>query len=388
MSSSGQQHESGGGAGPPLPTAFKSPSTDGKSGSRRSTRFKDEDEYVEVTLDVRDDGGRGDVAVRAIKEVVLADAGGVLGDAQDAAAPLDHPPTSSVSGGLSSKLRAARAHLGRIASGKRAAVPLSALLRRDRDRPSRLDRSVVTGAASALRGLQFLNQAAVTEGWTEVEKRFHRLAVDGFLLRSRFGQCIGMVGSEEFAAQIFDALARRRGITAMVLTKDQVREFWEQLSDPGFDAKLQTFFDMVDKNADGQITEEELKEVLTLTASANKLSKILERVDEYTALIMEELDPDNLGYIEIANLESLLLQPASQAPTTRLVTHSSNISQLISQRLAPARDDSALRRAARGVLYFLEDNWKRVWVMTLWLSINAALFAGSSPRTVATRRSA
>lgn len=30
----------------------------------------------------------------------------------------------------------------------------------------------------------------------------------------------------------------------MVLTKDQVREFWEQLSDPGFDAKLQTFFDM------------------------------------------------------------------------------------------------------------------------------------------------
>ena len=82
------------------------------------------------------------------------------------------------------EFRAAR--LGRIASGKRAAVPLSALLRRDPDR-ARLDRSVVT----ALRGLQFLNQAAVTEGWPEVEKRFHRLAVDGFLLRSRFGQCIG-----------------------------------------------------------------------------------------------------------------------------------------------------------------------------------------------------
>jgi hypothetical protein len=53
-----------------------------------------------------------------------------------------------------------------------------------------------------------------------------------------------MVGSEEFAVQIFDALARRRGITAQVLTTDQVREFWEQLSDPGFDAKLRTFFDM------------------------------------------------------------------------------------------------------------------------------------------------
>lgn len=193
MSSPGQP-ESGGAGPPPLPpTAFKSPSTDGKSGgSRRSTRFKDEDEYVEVTVDVRDGG---DVAVRDIKDVVLG--GAVAGDAQDAAALLDRPPNTS--GGLSSKLRAARAHLGRIASGKRAAVPLSALLRRDpdrdrdrdRDRPSRLDRSVVTGAASALRGLQFLNQAAVTEGWTEVEKRFHRLAVDGFLLRSRFGQCIG-----------------------------------------------------------------------------------------------------------------------------------------------------------------------------------------------------
>ena len=53
-----------------------------------------------------------------------------------------------------------------------------------------------------------------------------------------------MVGSEEFAVQIFDSLARRRGITAQVLTKDQLREFWEQLSDPGFDAKLRTFFDM------------------------------------------------------------------------------------------------------------------------------------------------
>ncbi|VAI14314.1 unnamed protein product [Triticum turgidum subsp. durum] len=233
----------------------------------------------------------------------------------------------------------------------------------------------MTGAARALRGLHFLNQSVVTRGsWPEVDKRFDRLAVDGLLLRSRFGQCIGMVGSEEFAAQMYDALARRRGVVAQVLTKDELREFWEQLSDPGFDAKLQTFFDMVDKNADGRITEEELKEVLTLTASANKLTKILERVDEYTALIMEELDPDQLGYIELATLESLLLLPPSQAPTS-LVAHSSNISQLISQRLVPARDANPLRRGLTAARYFLEDNWKRVWVMSLWLSINAGLFA-------------
>ncbi|KAK3139950.1 hypothetical protein QOZ80_5AG0393050 [Eleusine coracana subsp. coracana] len=342
-----------GGAGPPA-------AADDKGGSRRSTRFKDENEYVEVTLDVGDG-----VAVRSVKSVGA-------GELQDAALL----PRTAGPGGLSSKLKAELRRIASLGTKRGAAEPpattMSALVHGDR---RRLDRSM-TGAARALRGLQFLNQTAVTEGWPEVEKRFEKLAVDGFLLRSRFGQCIGMVGSEEFAAQIFDALARRRGITAQVLTKDQVREFWEQLSDPGFDAKLQTFFDMVDKNADGQITEEELKEVLTLTASANKLSKILERVDEYTALIMEELDPDNLGYIEIATLEALLLQPPSQTQTqTKLITHSSNISQLISQKLAPTRDPNPLTRFARTLRYFLEDNWKRVWVMSLWLALNAVLFA-------------
>ncbi|KAL6842061.1 hypothetical protein ACP4OV_028040 [Aristida adscensionis] len=353
---SGQPETGGAGPPPPLPPAAP------KSGSKRSTRFKEENEYVEVTLDVGADNDA--VAVRSIKNV--AGGSGGAGDVQ-AASLLGRPPPAPGPGGLASKLRAARAELRRITSAGRRDGGGGSQRRR-------LDRSV-TGAASALRGLQFLNQAAVTQGWPEVEKMFDRLAVDGFLLRSRFGQCIGMVGSEEFAAQMFDALARRRGITAQLLTKDQFREFWEQLSDPGFDAKLQTFFDMVDKNADGQITEEELKEVLTLTASANKLSKILERVDEYTALIMEALDPDQLGYIEIANLEALLLQPPSQAPSRLLVTQSSNISQLISQKLAPTPDDrNPLRRCMRGLFYFLEDNWKRVWVMTLWLAINAGLF--------------
>lgn len=38
-----------------------------------------------------------------------------------------------------------------------------------------------------------------------------------------------------------------------------------------------------------------------LSASANKLSKLKERADEYASLIMEELDPENLGYIEVPN---------------------------------------------------------------------------------------
>ncbi|KAG8048889.1 hypothetical protein GUJ93_ZPchr0009g222 [Zizania palustris] len=343
-------------------------SSDSRSSSRRSTRFKEDNEYVEITLDVK---GDDTVAIQSIKN------GGDMPEVARLARGLERasPPTASATpgpGGLSSRLKAVGTELKRIASSKRisgGAIPPPPANGNDR---RRLDRSM-TGTARALRGLQFLNSSVVTQGWPEVEKRFERLAVDGFLLRSRFGQCIGMVGSEEFAVQIFDALARRRGITAQLLTKDQFREFWVQLSDAGFDAKLRTFFDMVDKNADGQITEEELKEVLTLTASANKLSKILERVDEYTALIMEELDPDQLGYIDIANLEALLLLPPSQA-TTKLVTHSSNISQLISQKLVPTNDRNPLRRGLRKLAYFMEDNWKRVWVMALWLAINAGLF--------------
>ena len=36
-----------------------------------------------------------------------------------------------------------------------------------------------------------------------------------------------------------------------------------------------------------------------LSASANKLSKLKEQAEGYAALIMEELDPENLGYIEV-----------------------------------------------------------------------------------------
>ena len=36
-----------------------------------------------------------------------------------------------------------------------------------------------------------------------------------------------------------------------------------------------------------------------LSASANKLLRFKEQAEEYAALIMEELDPEGLGYIEV-----------------------------------------------------------------------------------------
>lgn len=46
--------------------------------------------------------------------------------------------------------------------------------------------------------------------------------------------CAGMEeGSEsdEFSVQVFDSLSRKRGMVPPALTKDELKDFWEQLSD-------------------------------------------------------------------------------------------------------------------------------------------------------------
>ncbi|CAH2038507.1 unnamed protein product, partial [Thlaspi arvense] len=238
----------------------------------------------------------------------------------------------------------------------------------------RLDRSK-SGAMFALRGLRFISQNdAVGRGWDQVEKRFHELAVEGKLPKSKFGHCIGMAESSEFVNELFEALVRRRGTTSSSITKTELFDFWEQISGNSFDARLQIFFDMVDKNSDGRITGEEVKEIIALSASANQLSKIQEKVDEYAALIMEELDRDNLGYIELYNLETLLLQVPSQSNSNPSSANKRALNKMLSEKLIPTKERNPVKRFARNLSYFFSENWRRVWVLTLWISICIALF--------------
>lgn len=130
----------------------------------------------------------------------------------------------------------------------------------------------------------------------------------------------------------------------------------------------------VDKNADGRINEEEVKEIISLSATANKLSNVQEQAEEYARLIMEELDPNGLGYIEIYNLEMLLLEGPGRSVQLSTTTNSKNLSQMLSQNLRPTQEPNPLRRWYQKTKYFMEDNWKRVWVMAVWLSICIALF--------------
>ena len=59
-----------------------------------------------------------------------------------------------------------------------------------------------------------------------------------------------------------------------------------------------------DKDGDGKLTEEEVKEVMVLSASANRLANLKKNAASYASLIMEELDPDHHGYIEVSILLS------------------------------------------------------------------------------------
>lgn len=65
-----------------------------------------------------------------------------------------------------------------------------------------------------------------------------------------------------------------------------------------------------------------------------------------------------------------------QAPNhTARGGESINLSQMLSQKkLTPTLDPNPIRRWYKGPKYFLQDNWKRFWVLALWIGIMAGLF--------------
>jgi hypothetical protein len=54
-----------------------------------------------------------------------------------------------------------------------------------------------------------------------------------------------MADSKEFASEVFVALSRRRHINPDDgVLKEQLKEFWEEMTDQNFDSRLRIFFDM------------------------------------------------------------------------------------------------------------------------------------------------
>ncbi|KAJ0811181.1 putative NAD(P)H oxidase (H(2)O(2)-forming) [Helianthus annuus] len=239
-------------------------------------------------------------------------------------------------------------------------------------RDGEVDRSRC-GTGKALKGLRFISNGKINgvDGWKEVEINFDKYAKDGYLYRADFAQCIGMRDSKEFAVEVFDAISRRRRRRLKVdkISRDELSEYWSQITDQSFDSRLQIFFDMVDKNEDGRITEEEVKEIIMVSASANKLSRLQDQAEEYAALIMEELDPQRLGYIELWQLETLLLQKDTYLNYSQALSYTS---QALSQNLL--RNHSPIKRISFKFLYYLQENWRRLWIISLWILIMIGLF--------------
>ncbi|KAK6930537.1 Ferric reductase transmembrane component-like domain [Dillenia turbinata] len=234
--------------------------------------------------------------------------------------------------------------------------------------PTHYDRTRYA-VAHALRGLKFISQERDADnGWCNVEKRFDQLtkSTNGLLPCSRFSECIGMADSKEFGEVLFQALAKKQGINGDTIDKEQLKEFWQDIWDE--ESRLQTFFNMIDKDADGKVTRKEVREIISLSASANKLRHIYKEADEYAKLIMEELDLKRQGYILVHDLKALLMQTsdASHGENGR------NLSQMLSNKLKAA---TLVKNPITSAKYFIEDNWKKIWIILVWITVMAGLFS-------------
>ncbi|TYI52670.1 hypothetical protein E1A91_D12G264200v1 [Gossypium mustelinum] len=346
--------------------------------------YNSAEEFVEVTLDLQDDDT---IILRSVEPATVIN----VDEGSDTSVSASRSPTTRSSSNrlrqfsqelkaeavakarqFSQELKAelrkfswGNGHASQTVNGFDSALAARAL----RKQRAQLDRTR-SGAHKALRGLRFISNNKAN-AWEEVENKFNKLAKDGYLFRSDFAQCIGMKDSKEFALEMFDALSRRRRLKVEKISKDELYEYWSQITDQSFDSRLQIFFDMVDKNEDGRITEAEVKEIIMLSASANKLSRLKEQAEEYAALIMEELDPERLGYIELWQLETLLLQKDTYLSYSQALSYTS---QALSQNLQGLRKKGRIRRISTKLVYYLEENWKRIWVVSLWIMVMIGLF--------------
>ncbi|KAJ0248303.1 putative respiratory burst oxidase protein J [Hirschfeldia incana] len=240
--------------------------------------------------------------------------------------------------------------------------------------PQRVERTT-SSAARGLQSLRFLDRTVTgreRDSWRSIENRFNQFAVDGKLPKEKFGICIGMGDTLEFAGEVYEALSRRRKInTENGIDKEQLKLFWEDMIKKDLDCRLQIFFDMCDKDGDGKLTEEEVKEVMVLSASANRLANLKKNAASYASLIMEELDPDHNGYIEMWQLEVLLTGMVANPADTKKMAKKS---ETLTRAMIPERYRTPASKYVSVTAELMLEHWKKIWVVILWLVVNACLF--------------
>lgn len=75
--------------------------------------------------------------------------------------------------------------------------------------------------------------------------------------------------------------------------------------------------------------------------------------------------------MQLWQLETLLLQKDTYLNYSQALSYTS---QALSQNLAGLRKKSSIQKLSKKFVYYLEENWKRLWVLFFWILIMAGLF--------------
>ncbi|KAJ7978730.1 Respiratory burst oxidase [Quillaja saponaria] len=206
--------------------------------------------------------------------------------------------------------------------------------------------------------------------WKDVEERFNQVSstrkgIEPVLKWSDFGFCIGMQQSPEFAKELLRAVRGGTKDWRIDITKTDLHKFWCLLKGDCFDSRMRVFFNLCDRDMDGRVTEMDIKQTIMLSASTNKLSLSHEEAEDFAALIMELLDKEDRGYIEISQLESLFkarLPKASSSQTKqKSITH--HVYNYDHQEATMSKAE-----------FLFRTYWRRGWMVSIWLLACIALF--------------
>ena len=75
--------------------------------------------------------------------------------------------------------------------------------------------------------------------------------------------------------------------------------------------------------------------------------------------------------MQLWQLETLLLQKDTYLSYSQALSYTS---QALSQNLQGLRYRTRIQRMRSKMFYFLQDNWKRIWVLSLWILVMIGLF--------------
>lgn len=75
--------------------------------------------------------------------------------------------------------------------------------------------------------------------------------------------------------------------------------------------------------------------------------------------------------MQLWQLETLLLQKDTYLNYSQALSYTS---QALSQNLHGLRYRGRIKRMSSKLIYFLQENWRRIWVLTLWIMIMVGLF--------------